>query len=109
MADIEQKYIYPLPKDKSTLFLRYIDDIFMAGTKSEKQLKDFISDLNQKHCSIKFNYKFDSKQIEPNKLKTTLLRKPSDRQALRIRQICSTFPDYHDPSREIIEKFVNKG
>ena len=109
MADIEHKYIYPLPKDKSILFLRYIDDIFIAGTKSEKQLKDFISDLNQKHCCIKFDYKFDSKQIEPNKLKTTLLRKPSDRQALRIRQICSTFPDYHDHSREIIEKFVNKG
>ena len=41
MAECEQKYIYPLIKDKSILFLCYIDDIFMVWTKSEKQLKDF--------------------------------------------------------------------
>ena len=49
MAEFEQKYIYLLIKDKSILFLRYIDDIFMVLTKSEKQLKDFMSELNQKH------------------------------------------------------------
>ena len=64
MAEFEQKYIYPLTKDKSILFLRYIDDIFMVWTKSEKQLKDFMSELNQKHLSIKFDYKSDCKQIE---------------------------------------------
>ena len=36
MAEFEQKYIYPLIKDKSFLFLRCIDDIFMVWTKSEK-------------------------------------------------------------------------
>ena len=82
MAEFEQKYVYPLIKDKSILFLRYIDDIFMVWTKSEKQLKDFMSELNQKHPSIKFDYKFDCKQIEfldtlvyidqQNKLQTTL-------------------------------------
>ena len=30
MAEFEQKYVYPLIKDKSILFLRYIDDIFMV-------------------------------------------------------------------------------
>ena len=45
MAEFKQKYIYPLTKDKSILFLRYIDDIFMAWTKSEKY---FMSELNQK-------------------------------------------------------------
>ena len=35
MAEFEQKYIYLLIKDKSILFLRYIDDIFMVLTKSE--------------------------------------------------------------------------
>ena len=44
MAEFEQKYIYPLIKDKSILFLRFIDD--MVCTKSEKQLKDFMSELN---------------------------------------------------------------
>ena len=136
MAEFEQKYVYPLIKDKSILFLRYIDDIFMVWTKSEKQLKDFMSELNQKHPSIKF----DCKQIEfldtlvyidqQNKLQTTLFRKSSDRQnflnaksehpyslkksipysqALRIRRICSTFQEYHSHSRKLIEQFVKKG
>ena len=86
MAEFEQNYVHPLIKDKSVLFLRYIDDIFMVWTKSEKQLTDFMSELNQKHPSIKF----DCKQIEfldtlvyidqQNKLQTTLFRKSSDRQ-----------------------------
>ena len=63
MTEFEQKYVYPLIKDKSILFLCYID-IFMVWTKSEKPLKDFMSELNQKHPSIKFHYRFDCKQIE---------------------------------------------
>ena len=59
MAEFEQKYIYPLIKNKSILFLRYTHDIFMLWTKSEKQLKDFMSELIQKHPSIKFDHKFD--------------------------------------------------
>ena len=49
---------------------------------SEKQLKDFMSELNQEHPYIKFDYKFDCKQIEfldtlvyidqQNKLQTSL-------------------------------------
>ena len=57
MAEFEQKYAYPLIKDRLILFLRYIDDTFTVWTKSEKQLKDFMSELNQKHPSIKFDYK----------------------------------------------------
>ena len=63
----------------------------MVWTKSEKQLKDFMSELNQKHPSIKF----DCKQIEfldtlvyidqQNKLQTTLFRKSSDRQTFLMR------------------------
>ena len=54
----------PLIKAKSVIFLRYIDDIFRVWTKSEKQLKDFMNELNQKRISIKFDYKFECKQIE---------------------------------------------
>ena len=39
-------------KDKPIPFLRYIDDIFVVWTKSEKQLKDFMTELTQKHPSI---------------------------------------------------------
>ena len=54
----EQKYVYPLISDQSILFLRYIDDILMVWVKSEKQLKDIMKKLNQKHPP------FDCKQIE---------------------------------------------
>ena len=62
----------------------------MVWTKSEIHVKDFMSELDQKYPSIKFDYKFDCKQIEfldtlvyidqQNKLQTTLFRKSSDRQ-----------------------------
>ena len=90
MAEFEQKHIYPLIKDKSILFLRYINDNFMVCTKSEKQLKHFMSELNQKLPSLKFDYKFVCKQTEfldtlvyidqQNNLLTTLFRKSSDHQ-----------------------------
>ena len=35
-AEFEQKCVYPLIKDKSILFLRYIDDTFIVWTKYEK-------------------------------------------------------------------------
>ena len=54
MSEFKQKYIYPLIKDKSILFLRYFDDIFMVWTKSKKQLKDLMIKLNHKHTSTKF-------------------------------------------------------
>ena len=60
MGEFEQKYMYPLIKDKSILFLRYIDDILVVWIKSEKQLKNFMSELNQKHPSIKFDYKLNA-------------------------------------------------
>ena len=54
----------------------------MVWTKPEKQLKDFMSELNQKHLYKKPDYKFDCNQIEyldnlvfidqQNKLQTTL-------------------------------------
>ena len=45
MTKFEQKYNYPLIKDKTILFLRYIV-IFMVWTKSEKLLKEFMSESN---------------------------------------------------------------
>ena len=63
---------------------------FWYGPNQKKQLKDFFSELNQKHPSIKFDYKFDCKQTESldnwvyidqqNKLQTTVFRKSSDHQ-----------------------------
>ena len=58
------KIYLSVDKRQISFFLRYIDDIFMVWTKSETQLEDFMNMLNEKYPSIKFDYKFDWKQIE---------------------------------------------
>ena len=58
MANFELKYIYPYIKDKTKMFLRFIDDLFMIWTGSEQELLDFMSDLSEKHRSIKFEFKY---------------------------------------------------
>ena len=118
MAYFEEKFIYPLIDAKTLLYLCFIDDIFMIWTKSEKDLTEFLNELNTKHTSVKFEFKYSRQQIEfldtlvyNNKLQTTLYKKPADRQnylhskskhsyslkksiaysqALRIKRICST-------------------
>ena len=90
MAYFEEKFIHPLTDAKTLLYLRFIDDIFMIWTKSEKDLIEFLNELNTKHTSIKFEFKYLRQQIEflgtlvyidnNNKLQTTLYKKPTDRQ-----------------------------
>ena len=72
------------------MFLRFIDDLFMIWTGSEHELQDFMSDLNKKHTSIKFEFKCSQTNIEfldvliykdyNNMLQTTIYRKQTDRQ-----------------------------
>ena len=88
MAYFEEKFIYPLIDTKTLLYLRFIHDIFMIWTKSEKDLIEFLNELNTKHTSIKFAFKYSRQQIEfldtlvyidnNNKLQTTLYKKPTD-------------------------------
>ena len=52
MPEFERKYIYPLIKNKPILLLHYLDDIFMVWTKSEKQLKDFMTELSELNKNI---------------------------------------------------------
>ena len=90
MAYFEEKFIYPLADAKTLLYLRFIDDIFMIWTKSEKDLIIFLDELNTKHTSIKFEFKYSRQQIKfldtlvyidnNNKLQTTLYKKSTDRQ-----------------------------
>ena len=49
MAYFEEKFLYPLIDDKTLLYLRFIDGIFMIWTKSEKDLIEFLNELNTKH------------------------------------------------------------
>ena len=72
------------------LYLRYIDDIFILWTSTKQQFENFISELNQKHNSIKFDYEISSIEIpfldtiayidNKNHLQTRLYRTTTDRQ-----------------------------
>ena len=42
MAYFEDKLIYPLITNATTLYLRYIDDIILTWTKSENELPTFL-------------------------------------------------------------------
>ena len=91
MAKFEQQYIYPFIKDMTSLYLRYIDDIFIIWKGTKEELQSFIKDLNTKHRTIKFDYKISEKQIsfldtmvykdQNKKIQTTIYRKPTDKQA----------------------------
>ena len=88
MSEFEEKYTYPLIKNKSIIYLRYIDEIFMVCIKSKSELGKFMNEINQKHQSMKFGFKFSKENIEfldtlvdidsNNRLQTTLYKKPTD-------------------------------
>ena len=88
MSEFEEKHIYPLIKNKSVIYLRYVDDIFIVWIKSDSELRHFMNERNQKHQSIKFDFKFSKESIEflgtlvyvdsKNRLQITLYKKPTD-------------------------------
>ena len=62
----------------------------MVWTRSQNQLKPFINEINKKHYSIKFDFKFSKENIEyldtlvyeghNKRLQTKLYKKPTDGQ-----------------------------
>ena len=91
MAQFEKQHIYPYIKNKSILYLRYIDDIFMIWTGTKQELLIFFENLNSKHKTIKFEHNISHSRIsfldtliyidKNNTLQTTLYRKPTDQQS----------------------------
>ena len=91
MASFKSKYIYSYIKEKVVTFLRLIDDLFMMWTGTEEELLKFINELNQKHKTIKFDFKYSKTKIEfldvlvykdiNNKLQITLCKKPTNHQS----------------------------
>ena len=49
---------------RSVIYLHYIDDIFMVWIKSKSKLRHFMNEINQKHQSIKFDFKFSKESME---------------------------------------------
>jgi hypothetical protein len=87
MADFESKWVYSYPQQPS-LWLRYIDDIFMVWTHGRDALDEFLNHLNTCHHSIKFTAEISdctipfldtSVKLDTNrKLYTDLYCKPTD-------------------------------
>ena len=83
-------FIYACLQIFSYFYCRFIDDIVLLWNGSETQLLDFITRLNSRHPTMKFDFKYSKPSIEfldtkiyknkeKNKLLTTIYRKPTGR------------------------------
>lgn len=123
MGTLENKILANLPH-KPTVYLRYIDDIFIIWEHGEQQFHKLVTLLNNAHATIKFTSEHSTRSInfldtsiilENGKLTTTLYKKPTDKQqylhfhshhprhckvgipsgqSVRLRRICSNDSDY---------------
>ena len=139
MASLESKFIYPYIKEKVITFLWFTDDLLMIWTDTEEELLKFINELNQKHKTIKFGFKYSKTKIEfldalvykdvNNKLQTTLYKKPMANlsshvnsehptslkesipysQALSVKRICSTNSEFEAHNNVIKDQFIKYG
>ena len=64
MSEFEERYIYLLVRNKSSNYLRFINDIFMVWTVSENELNSFINEINKMTSFHKFDFKFSKEKIE---------------------------------------------
>ena len=92
MAQFEQQqHIYSYIKNKSILYLRYNDEVFITWTETKQELLIFLEKLNSKHKTIKFEHDISHSNIpfldkliykdKSNTLQVTLYRKATDQQS----------------------------
>ena len=90
MGKLEKTYTYPYINQFSNFYCRFIDDIFFIWNGTVIQLQEFIKKLNNRHPTIKFDFKLSKTSIEfldttvyknkeQNKLLATVYCKPTDR------------------------------
>jgi hypothetical protein len=87
MADFEDKHVYNYPV-QPTLWLRYIDDIFLIWKHPQEDLEKFLDHLNSCHPTIKFTHEYSHTSVNfldttvslesDGTLKTNLYCKPTD-------------------------------
>ena len=139
MGKFENEHILPRIRHMITMYVRYIDDIFLIWKGSESELKEFLAIINTVHPSIKFDYKHSREKIEfldcivkqnNGKLSTTLYTKPTDRraylhaqsyhpsstkrsiafsQATRLRRICTNKEDFLQNANTLKSDLVKRG
>ena len=56
MAQFDKQHINPYIKNKSILYLRYMDGIFMMWTETKQELLLSSENLNSKHKKIRFEH-----------------------------------------------------
>ena len=91
MTQFEKQHIYLYIKNKSILYLQYINIIFMIWTGIKQELLIFLENLNSKHNAIKFQHNISHRKIsfldtlvykdKNNTLQVTLYQKPIDLQS----------------------------
>ena len=89
IGKFEKNFIYLWIQTFSHFYCRFIDDILLLWNGRETQLLDFITRLNSRHPTIKFDFKYSKSSIkfldtkiyknkEKNKLLTAIYRKLCD-------------------------------
>ena len=63
VAQFEKRHKYSYIKNKSILYLRYINDIFMIWTGTKQELIIFLENLNSKRKTIKFEHNISHRNI----------------------------------------------
>ena len=139
MGKFEETFIYPYIQNLSILYLRYIDDLFLIWTGTKEQFKDFVTNLNSQHPTIKYSYQISDKSIDfldttvyikNRRLHTTIFTKPTDKQnylhyksehplplknnipfgqILRIKRICSEALEFLKNCTKIMSRFTQRG
>lgn len=88
MPELDEKYIYPLIRDKPILFLHCTVIAFMMPPKSDNILRSFRNAIKQKYQTNKFKFNFFKGKIEEfldtvvykdkkNNLQITVFNKPT--------------------------------
>ena len=89
IGKFEEKFIYPYVKDPSSLYLRYIDDIFMIWIGTKNHFDQLFSALKNCYHSVTFDYYISPNEVQfldttvyvdnNGALQTKLYKKPTDR------------------------------
>ena len=93
LGSFEEKHIFSKFSRLLTIFVRFLDDIFLIWEHGEEELHRFFKHLNSVHPTIKFTYEFSKTEINfldttvyidkhTRKIKTKLFVKPSDTRTL---------------------------
>ena len=64
MAYFEEKIIYLPSAGKTSLYVRFIDDMIWILTKAEQELVEFLNNSITKRASIEFKFKYFKEKIE---------------------------------------------